>query len=78
MVSAAGSLLLCQVGQTAKKLQSCDGEAGTLRRFSSEKCRDIDLLEREAVLHKMGELSVSAAFSTLSIFPSSFYAGAQL
>lgn len=49
---------LDQVGQAAKKLQSCDGEAGTLRRFSSEKCRDIDLLEREAVLHKMGELSV--------------------
>eukprot|EP00092_Neocalanus_flemingeri_P015727 GFUD01017025.1.p1 GENE.GFUD01017025.1~~GFUD01017025.1.p1 ORF type:complete len:338 (-),score=151.28 GFUD01017025.1:1252-2265(-) len=49
---------LDQVGQTARKLQNCDGETNTLRRFSSERCRDIDLLEREAVLKKMGELSV--------------------
>ena len=50
---------LDQVGQAARKLQNCDGETNTLRRFSSERCRDIDLLERDAVLRKMGELSVS-------------------
>ena len=50
---------LDQVGQSARKLQNCDGETNTLRRFSSERCRDIDMLERDAVLKKMGELSVS-------------------
>lgn len=49
---------LDQVGQAARKLQNCDGETNTLRRFSSERCRDIDMLERDAVLKKMGELSV--------------------
>ena len=39
-------------------MQSCDGENNTLRRFSSEQCRDIDLLEKEAVMAKMGELSL--------------------
>lgn len=51
-------LWLDQVGQAARKLQNCDGETNTLRRFSSERCRDIDLLEKDAVLKKMGELSV--------------------
>merc|ERR1719348_1557224 len=51
---------LDQVGGTARKLQSCDGEpaANSLRRFSMERCRDIDSLEREAVQEKMGELSL--------------------
>jgi len=51
-------LWLDQVGQAARKLQNCDGETNTLRRFSSERCRDIDVLEKDAVLKKMGELSV--------------------
>ena len=29
-----------------------------MRRFSSEQCRDIDVLEKEAVMAKMGELSL--------------------
>jgi len=52
---------LDQIGGAAKKLQNCDGEpatASTLRRFSTEKCRDIDNLEREAVIEKMGELNI--------------------
>jgi len=52
---------LDQIGGAAKKLQNCDGEpasASTLRRFSTDKCKDIDNLEREAVLEKMGELSI--------------------
>ena len=49
---------LDQLGAAARALQSCDGDTNTLRRFSSEQCRDIDSLEREAVLEKMGELSV--------------------
>ena len=52
-------LWLDQVGQAARKLQNCDGETNTLRKFSSDRCRDIDLLEKDAVLKKMGELSVS-------------------
>ena len=51
-------LWLDQVGQAARKLQNCDGETNTLRKFSSDRCRDIDLLEKDAVLKKMGELSV--------------------
>jgi len=50
-------LWLDQVGQAARKLQNCDGETNTLK-FSSDRCRDIDLLEKDAVLKKMGELSV--------------------
>lgn len=49
---------LDELGAAARSLQSCDGETNTLRRFSSEQCRDIDSLEREAVLDKMAELSV--------------------
>jgi len=49
---------LDQLGAIARTLQSCDGESNALRRFSSEQCRDIDALEKEAVLVKMGELSV--------------------
>ena len=49
---------LDQLGAAARSLQSCDGENNTLRRFSSEQCRDIDLLEKEAVMAKMGELSL--------------------
>jgi len=49
---------LDQVGQSARRLQNCDGENNTLRRFSSDRCRDIDMLEKDAVLKKMGELSV--------------------
>ena len=49
---------LDELGSAARSLQSCDGETNTLRRFSSEQCRDIDTLEREAVLDKMSELSV--------------------
>jgi len=49
---------LDQIGQAARQLQHCDSEANTIRKFSVEKCRDIDLLEREAVMEKMGELSI--------------------
>ena len=49
---------LDQLGAAARNLQSCDGESNTLRRFSSEQCRDIDILEKEAVMAKMGELSL--------------------
>jgi len=51
---------LDQVGGAARKLQNCDGEpaANSLRKFSMERCRDIDSLEREAVQEKMGELSL--------------------
>lgn len=49
---------LDQLGAVARALQSCDGESNALRRFSSEQCREIDALEKEAVLVKMGELSV--------------------
>ena len=49
---------LDQIGQAARTLQHCDSEANTIRKFSVEKCRDIDLLEREAVMEKMGELSI--------------------
>jgi len=49
---------LDQLGAAARNLQSCDGESNTLRRFSSEQCRDIDMLEKEAVMAKMGELSL--------------------
>ena len=49
---------LDQLGAAARNLQSCDGESNTLRRFSSEQCRDIDVLEKEAVMAKMGELSL--------------------
>jgi hypothetical protein len=49
---------LDQLGTAARNLQSCDGESNTLRRFSSEQCRDIDTLEKEAVMAKMGELSL--------------------
>ena len=49
---------LDQLGTAARNLQSCDGESNTLRRFSSEQCRDIDILEKEAVMAKMGELSL--------------------
>ena len=49
---------LDQIGQAARSLQHCDNEANTIRKFSVEKCRDIDLLEREAVMEKMGELSI--------------------
>jgi len=49
---------LDQLGGAARSLQNCDGENNTLRKFSSEQCRDIDSLEREAVMEKMVELSV--------------------
>jgi len=49
---------LDQIGQAARQLQQCDSEANTIRKFSVEKCRDIDFLEREAVMEKMGELSI--------------------
>jgi len=49
---------LDQIGQAARQLQHCDSEANTIRKFSVEKCRDIDVLEREAVMEKMGELSI--------------------
>jgi len=51
---------LDQLGTAARQLQHCDtdGASGGIRKFSIEKCRDIDALEREAVLEKMGELSI--------------------
>ena len=49
---------LDQIGQAARQLRHCDSEANTIRKFSVEKCRDIDVLEREAVMEKMGELSI--------------------
>jgi len=49
---------LDQIGQAARQLQHCDNESNTIRKFSVEKCRDIDALEREAVMEKMGELSI--------------------
>lgn len=48
---------LDQLGGAARSLQNCDGENNTLKKFSSEQCRDIDSLEREAVMEKMRELS---------------------
>jgi len=56
-----------QLGQTNRQLSQLQnqGDTGTsssgnnsIRKFSVEKCRDIDLLEREAVLEKMSELNV--------------------
>jgi len=47
-----------QLVEIVSKLQNSDGETNVLRRFSSERCRDIDMLERDAVLKKMGELSI--------------------
>ena len=52
-------LWLDEVDQAARKLQNCDGETNTLSKFVSDRCREIDLLEKNAVLKKMGELSVS-------------------
>ena len=49
---------LDQIGQAARQLQHCDNQSNTIRKFSVEKCRDIDALEREAVMEKMGELSI--------------------
>merc|ERR1712098_237741 len=45
------NLWLDQGDQAVRKLQHYDGE-------TSDRCRDIDLLEKDAVLKKMGELSV--------------------
>ena len=52
-------LWLDQVGQAGRKLQSYDDESITLRKFSGERCKEIDALEKNAVLQKMSELSVS-------------------
>ena len=49
---------LDQVGQAARQLQCCDTESSSIRKFSIEKCRDIDALEREAVMEKMSELNI--------------------
>jgi len=49
---------LDQLAQAARNLQASDGESNTLRRFPSHTTRDIDSLEREAVINKMAELSV--------------------
>jgi len=51
---------LDQLGTAARQLQHCDTDStsGGIRKFSIEKCRDIDALEREAVIEKMGELSI--------------------
>ena len=46
------NLWLDQGDQAVRKLQHYDGE-------TSDRCRDIDLLEKDAVLKKMGELSVN-------------------
>jgi len=51
-------LWLDQVGQAGRKLQSYDDESITLRKFSGERCKEIDALEKNAVLQKMSELSV--------------------
>jgi len=49
---------LDQVGQAARQLQCCDTENNGIKKFSVEKCRDIDTLEREAVMEKMSELTI--------------------
>jgi len=50
-----------QLGQSYRQLSQLQHTSNTnnsIRKFSVEKCRDIDALEREAVMEKMGELSV--------------------
>ena len=49
---------LDQVGQAARQLQCCDSDNNGIKKFSIEKCRDIDTLEREAVMEKMSELTI--------------------
>jgi len=53
---------LDQVGSCATSLQSCDGApaASSLRRFNTDRCRDIDSLEKAAVLCKLSELRLSS------------------
>jgi len=49
---------LDQLGTAARQLQQCDTDTNSIRKFSIEKCQEIDGLEREAVMDKMGELSI--------------------
>jgi len=57
---------LDQLSTAARTLQQCSNDSGlpeganpsSIRRFSLDKCQEIDNLEREAVMDKMGELSL--------------------
>jgi len=57
---------LDQLSTAARTLQQCSNDSGlpeganpsSIRRFSLDKCQEIDNLEREAVMDKMGELSI--------------------
>ena len=57
---------LDQLSTAARTLQQCSNDSGlpeganpsSIRRFSLDKCQEIDNLEREAVMDKMGERSI--------------------
>jgi len=50
-------LLVIQVFEAARKLVDCDRGTNTLRKSCSDMYSDIERLEKDAVLKKMGELS---------------------